>query len=62
MGYPLVSVSQTIDGKKRTLKMSQKRFLADGTTDEKNPLWQVPIVFQLYFYHITLRYYTVSNI
>ncbi|CAG9540352.1 unnamed protein product, partial [Cercopithifilaria johnstoni] len=40
MGYPLLSVSQKIDGKKRILKMSQKRFLADGTVDEKNSLWQ----------------------
>lgn len=41
MGYPLITVSQKIDGKKRILKLSQKRFLADGTTDEKNSLWQV---------------------
>uniref|UniRef100_A0A1I8EA56 Puromycin-sensitive aminopeptidase n=1 Tax=Wuchereria bancrofti TaxID=6293 RepID=A0A1I8EA56_WUCBA len=43
IGYPLVSVSQKIDGKNRILRMSQKRFLADGTTDEKNLLWQIPI-------------------
>uniref|UniRef100_A0A1I7VNP8 Aminopeptidase n=3 Tax=Loa loa TaxID=7209 RepID=A0A1I7VNP8_LOALO len=43
MGYPLVSVSQEINGKKRIIKMNQKRFLADGTTDEKNSLWQIPI-------------------
>ncbi|VIO88592.1 Peptidase family M1 containing protein [Brugia malayi] len=43
MGYPLVSVSQKIDGRNRILRMNQKRFLADGTTDEKNSLWQIPI-------------------
>ncbi|VDK73005.1 unnamed protein product [Onchocerca ochengi] len=43
MGYPLISTSQKIDGKKRILKLNQKRFLADGTVDEKNPLWQIPI-------------------
>ncbi|KAL3989469.1 Peptidase M1 family protein [Acanthocheilonema viteae] len=43
MGYPLVIVSQKIDGNKRILKMSQERFLADGTNDEKNSLWEIPI-------------------
>ncbi|VDN01448.1 unnamed protein product [Thelazia callipaeda] len=43
MGFPLVSVSQKIEGTKRILKMNQTRFLADGTTDEKNSMWQIPI-------------------
>uniref|UniRef100_A0A915PS54 Aminopeptidase n=1 Tax=Setaria digitata TaxID=48799 RepID=A0A915PS54_9BILA len=43
MGFPLVSVSQKIEGTRRILKMNQQRFLADGTTDEKKSFWQVPI-------------------
>ncbi|VDM46294.1 unnamed protein product [Toxocara canis] len=42
-GFPLVSVTQRIDGKKRILKLSQTRFIADGSKDEQNLLWQVPI-------------------
>uniref|UniRef100_A0A158R5B1 Aminopeptidase n=1 Tax=Syphacia muris TaxID=451379 RepID=A0A158R5B1_9BILA len=43
MGFPLVSVSQVINGNKRTLKLKQARFLADGGLDENNQLWQVPV-------------------
>ncbi|VDK25238.1 unnamed protein product, partial [Anisakis simplex] len=43
MGFPLVSVQQTVDGNKRVLKLTQKRFIADGTADENNSVWQVPI-------------------
>ncbi|VDD94199.1 unnamed protein product [Enterobius vermicularis] len=43
MGFPLVQVSQSVDGNKRTLKLKQSRFLADGGTDENDQLWQVPI-------------------
>lgn len=43
MGFPLVTVSQVINGNKRTLKLKQSRFLADGGSDENNQLWQVPI-------------------
>lgn len=41
MGFPLVQVSQSVDGNKRTLKLKQSRFLADGGTDENDQLWQV---------------------
>lgn len=42
MGFPLVTVSQKVDGTKRTLKFSQTRFLADGGKDDVNSLWRVP--------------------
>lgn len=41
MGFPVVSVNQTIDGTSRILKLRQERFLADGKTDPANQLWQV---------------------
>uniref|UniRef100_F1KUM7 Aminopeptidase n=1 Tax=Ascaris suum TaxID=6253 RepID=F1KUM7_ASCSU len=43
MGFPLVSVTQRVDGDKRILKLSQTRFVADGSKDDQNLLWQVPI-------------------
>lgn len=43
-GFPLLKVSEkSFDGTKRVLCFSQERFLADGTTDEENSLWVVPI-------------------
>jgi len=44
MGFPLVSVEQKLlDGNRRQLLMTQQRFLADGGTDEKKPVWKIPI-------------------
>jgi len=40
-GLPLVTVSIEPDGRAR---LSQRRFLSYGTTDPKDPRWQVPIV------------------
>uniref|UniRef100_A0A0M3JI88 Peptidase M1 membrane alanine aminopeptidase domain-containing protein n=1 Tax=Anisakis simplex TaxID=6269 RepID=A0A0M3JI88_ANISI len=45
MGFPLVSVQQTVDGNKRVLKLTQKRFIADGTADENNSVWQQTAIF-----------------
>lgn len=41
MGFPLISVTQRVDGDKRILKLSQTRFIADGSKDDQNLLWQV---------------------
>lgn len=43
MGFPVVSVTQRQEGDKRVLKLTQKRFIADGSEDADNLLWQVPI-------------------
>uniref|UniRef100_A0A914USM4 Puromycin-sensitive aminopeptidase n=1 Tax=Plectus sambesii TaxID=2011161 RepID=A0A914USM4_9BILA len=43
MGFPVISVSQRQDGGKRVLKLTQKRFIADGSEDTDDLLWQVPI-------------------
>ena len=44
MGFPVISVtSQQIDDSKRLLQLSQQRFLADGTKDENNTMWMVPV-------------------
>jgi aminopeptidase N len=44
MGFPVVTVSEEEkDDNKRILKLTQKRFIADGTEDMAKPLWQVPI-------------------
>ena len=44
MGFPLLEVNERqLDGNRRELEISQRRFLADGGLDEGNALWQVPI-------------------
>uniref|UniRef100_A0A0N5CHZ9 Aminopeptidase n=1 Tax=Strongyloides papillosus TaxID=174720 RepID=A0A0N5CHZ9_STREA len=43
IGFPLVSVSQTIEGNKRILTLSQKRFIADGGESESPQIWHIPI-------------------
>ena len=43
MGYPVITVSAKQEGTQRVLQLSQQRFLADGTQDETNSMWMVPI-------------------
>ncbi|PAV64104.1 hypothetical protein WR25_05612 [Diploscapter pachys] len=43
MGFPVVSVSQTVNGRERQLHLKQNRFIADGGQDSNNQIWQVPI-------------------
>lgn len=43
VGFPFVSVSQKIEGNKRILTLSQKRFIADGGDSETPQLWHIPI-------------------
>lgn len=44
MGFPFIRVMALQEGKdKRVVRVSQQRFYADGTKDEKNPIWMIPI-------------------
>ena len=44
MGYPVITVTAHQDGdSRRVLQLSQQRFLADGTKDEADSMWMVPI-------------------
>lgn len=43
MGFPVIRVSARQEADKRILQLSQQRFLADGTKDENNTMWMVPI-------------------
>ena len=44
MGFPVIRVTARQEGEdKRVLQLSQQRFLADGTKDENNTMWMVPI-------------------
>ncbi|PAV59165.1 hypothetical protein WR25_24593 [Diploscapter pachys] len=43
MGFPVVTVSQTVNGSDRQLHLKQSRFIADGGQDGANSIWQVPI-------------------
>ena len=44
MGFPVIRVTARQEGDdKRILQLSQQRFLADGTKDENNTMWMVPI-------------------
>jgi len=44
MGYPLVTVTEEQQSNKtRVLKLSQQRFIADGSSDEENLQWKIPI-------------------
>lgn len=44
MGYPLVTVEQKFDGNKCIIKFEQSRFLQDGSKDESNSIWSIPII------------------
>lgn len=44
MGYPIIHVSARQEpGNKRVIQLRQQRFLADGSNDETNSMWMVPI-------------------
>ena len=44
MGFPVIRVTARQEGDdKRILQLSQQRFLADGTKDDNNTMWMVPI-------------------
>ncbi len=40
-GYPVLTVSAGPGG--RTLELTQKRFLFDGSTDRRAPFWKIPV-------------------
>lgn len=40
MGFPVVTVSQTVNGSDRQLHLKQSRFIADGGQDGANSIWQ----------------------
>lgn len=44
-GFPVISVSQTTEGNKRILQVSQEKFAADGKVpeEEKKTLWSIPL-------------------
>lgn len=43
MGYPLLTVTEEQNGNKRVLKLKQQRFIADGSADEENLQWKIPV-------------------
>lgn len=44
VGFPFIRVMAQQEGKdKRVVRVTQQRFYADGSKDEKNPIWMVPI-------------------
>jgi puromycin-sensitive aminopeptidase len=43
MGYPVLTVEQEVQGTDRVFTVSQRRFLLDGSSDEENQLWSVPV-------------------
>lgn len=43
LGFPVIKVSEELDGDKRILKLHQEKFTADGSKDDKKMLWMVPI-------------------
>jgi aminopeptidase N len=43
MGYPLLTITEEQKDKSRVLKIKQKRFIADGSADDENLQWKVPI-------------------
>ncbi|CAF3739140.1 unnamed protein product [Adineta steineri] len=44
MGYPLVTVHEEQQANKtRTIKLTQQRFIADGSSDDDNLQWKIPI-------------------
>jgi aminopeptidase N len=42
-GFPLVSVTASCDAGKRTLSLSQKRYLFDASSDSGTTVWQIPM-------------------
>ncbi|CAF2647758.1 unnamed protein product [Rotaria sp. Silwood2] len=42
-GYPLLTVTEEQTNKKRVLKIKQQRFIADGSADDENLQWKIPI-------------------
>ena len=43
MGFPLVSVDETISNGSRALILKQTKFCADGNTPETSAIWMIPI-------------------
>ncbi|UJR20817.1 hypothetical protein I4U23_023929 [Adineta vaga] len=44
MGYPLLTVTEEQQSNKtRVLKLTQQRFIADGSVDDENLQWKIPI-------------------
>jgi puromycin-sensitive aminopeptidase len=43
MGYPLLTVTEEQTNKNRILKIKQQRFIADGSADDENLQWKIPI-------------------
>ncbi|KAB7494800.1 Puromycin-sensitive aminopeptidase [Armadillidium nasatum] len=43
MGFPMVTVTSHQNQNNRILTLTQKRFIADGSPDEKNQEWVIPI-------------------
>lgn len=43
MGYPLLTVTEELQGTTRSIKIQQQRFIADGSADEENLQWKIPI-------------------
>ncbi|CAF0829122.1 unnamed protein product [Didymodactylos carnosus] len=43
MGYPLITVHEQQLNKQRVLKLTQQRFICDGSNDDENLQWKVPI-------------------
>lgn len=47
MGYPVVEISEDVSaasGNKRTYKLRQRKFNADGSLDSSKPVWIIPVV------------------
>ncbi|KAJ8683682.1 hypothetical protein QAD02_019474 [Eretmocerus hayati] len=42
-GFPLLRVAEKSGPNKRILSLSQQRFLADGSADDDNSLWVIPV-------------------
>ncbi|KAK2165380.1 hypothetical protein LSH36_51g04005 [Paralvinella palmiformis] len=43
MGFPVLTVTQKVEGQKRILTIKQKKFCADGSAQGTESLWEVPI-------------------
>ncbi|CAF4409199.1 unnamed protein product [Rotaria sp. Silwood2] len=43
MGYPLLTVTEEKTNQNRILKIKQQRFIADGSADDDNLQWKIPI-------------------
>lgn len=42
-GFPVIKVQQRQDGNDRVLTLAQERFLADGSIDQEQSLWMIPV-------------------